>query len=170
MNLILFIEGIFGILIVIVFHFLNLGIFKIEKFYLFNFEGNNLFSISDIIILFIHCVLICLLNIYYLKVVEETRPIYNTLSKGLSNIFIDISHLIQYLLFKNNDYDNVLSVQNIILKTFALIGFLIYSEMITLNFCGLDKFTKLKIADRGEEDSKIINKLNLSSISFLDSY
>ena len=144
MNLILFIEGIFGILIVIVFHFLNLGIFKIEKIYIFNFEGNNLFSISDIIILFIHCILLCLLNIYYLKVVEETRPIYNSLSRGLSNIFIDISHLIQYFFLKNKDYKDVLDFQNIILKTFALIGFLIYSEMITLNFCDLDKFTKIK--------------------------
>ncbi len=170
MNLILFIEGIFGILIVIIFHFLNLVIFKIEKFYLFNFEGNNLYSISDILILFIYCVLICLLNIYYLKIVEETRPIYNALSRGLSNIFIDISHLIQYFFLKNNDYDNVLNFQNIILKTFALIGFLIYSEMMTLNFCGLDKFTKLKIADRGEEDSRKFNKLNLSSVSLINYY
>ena len=166
MNLILFIVAIFGILIVIVFQFLNLGIFKIEKLYLFYFEGNNLFSISDIIILFIYCILICLLNIYYLKVVEETRPIYNSLSKGLSNIFIDISHLIQYFFLKNNNYNKVLDFQNVILKTFALIGFLIYSEMITLNFCDLDKFTKIKTADRGEEDNRTINDLNLSTFSF----
>ena len=166
MNLILFIVAIFGILIVIVFQFLNLGIFKIEKLYLFYFEGNNLFSISDIIILFIYCILICLLNILLLKVVEETRPIYNSLSKGLSNIFIDISHLIQYFFLKNNNYNKVLDFQNVILKTFALIGFLIYSEMITLNFCDLDKFTKIKTADRGEEDNRTINDLNLSTFSF----
>ena len=108
-----------------------------------------------------------------MKVVEETRPIYNSLSKGLSNIFIDISHLFQYFFLKNKDYDydKILSFQNIILKTFALIGFSIYSEMITLNFCDLDKFTKIKTADRGEEDSRemscesidVINK-NLEDI------
>ena len=101
-----------------------------------------------------------------MKVVEETRPIYNSLSKGLSNIFIDISHLIQYFFLKNNNYNKVLDFQNVILKTFALIGFLIYSEMITLNFCDLDKFTKIKTADRGEEDNRTINDLNLSTFSF----
>ena len=43
--------------------------------------------------------------------------------------------------------------------------------MITLNFCDLDKFTKIKTADRGEEDSRemscesidVINK-NLEDI------
>ncbi len=167
MNLILFIEGIFGILMILIYQYF-IYIFTNNKFDFGYGELKNS-SISDIIILLIYCVLICLLNIYYLKVVEETRPIYNSLSKGLSNIFIDISHLIQYLFFNNNDYKDVLDFKNIILKTFALIGFLIYSEIITLNFCDLDKFTKIKTADRGEEDNRSINDLNLSTFSFLDS-
>ena len=169
MNLILFIEGIFGILMILIYQYC-IYIFKNAKID-FDYREIKYSSICDIIILIIYCILICILNILLLKVVEETRPIYNSLSKGLSNIFIDISHLIQYFFLKNNDYKDVLDFKNIILKTFALIGFLIYSEIITLNFCDLDKFTKKKTADRGEEDSRemscesidVINK-NLEDI------
>ncbi len=65
MNLILFVQGLFGILIVFIFHFFNLFIFKIENLDLFHFEGNYFFSIKDIILLFICFITNCIFNISF---------------------------------------------------------------------------------------------------------
>ena len=54
------------------------------------------------------------------------------------------------------DYQTIidfLSFQNIVLKIIPLIGFCIYSEIIILNFCGLDKNTYKKIIERSKEDT-----------------
>ncbi len=150
MNLILFIQGLFGILIVLICHFLNLFIFKIEYLDLFNFEGNIIFSIKDIIILIIYCISICVNNVSLYKIIEETRPLYYILSIGLSDIFYDI-----FCLIIEKDFQTIIdffSFQNIVLKFTPLIGFCIYSEIIILNFCGLDKNTYKKINERGREE------------------
>ena len=152
MNLILFIQGLFGILIVLICHFLNLFIFKIEYLYLFHFKRNIVFSIKDIIILFIYCISICVDNVSLYKIIEETRPLYYTLSKGLSDIIYYIFYIIVFIKTDTQTINDFLSFQNISLKIIPLIGFFIYSEIIIFNFCGLDKNTFEKINERSKKE------------------
>ena len=150
MHLILFIQGLFGILIFLICHFLNLFIFKIEHLYLF--KEKNLFSIKDIIILFIYCILMCIINVSLYKIIEETRPFYYTLSIGLIYIIFDIYSLIITFIKQDQKIDGFFSYQDILLKIIHMLGFCIYSEIIILNFCGLDQNTYEKIIERSKEE------------------
>ena len=57
--------------------------------------------------------------------------------------------------------DSKLNIPNIIYIIIFLF-FCIYLEIITLNFCDLDKYTNLEIAKRGEKDT--IGELISSSV------
>jgi hypothetical protein len=153
MNLILFIQGLFGFLIVLICHFLNLFIFKKEYLYLFNFKGNIIFSIKDIIILFIYCILMCIINVSLYKIIEETRPFYYTLSIGLIYIIFDIYSLIITFIKQDQKIDGFFSYQDILLKIIHMLGFCIYSEIIILNFCSLNNNTYEIIIERSIEDT-----------------
>ena len=146
MNYILFIQGIFGIIIVVVLKILysffynnNLKIFKtlLKNFFPFKL---------------IYMVLICSLNVLNLKVIEETRPSYLAIGKGLTNFLIRISRLIQQYYYPNK-YKDLWNVINVLFDIITLLSFFIFCEWITFNFCELDKYTIQKTADRGESDT-----------------
>jgi hypothetical protein len=164
MNLILFFEGLFGIIILITYDFFYVYIFKFEDIFIFKIqkeEEQNYFI--DIIYIFSYLIFNGTLNILNYIVIEETSPIYMTVAKGLSNIFTYISQIIQYSLLNNNQYKEINSYQNIVFLFLSLIGFSIFLELITLNFSDLDKYTKEKTASRGENDT--ILELTRNSIS-----
>ena len=164
MNLILFFEGLFGIIILITYDFFYVYIFKFEDIFIFKIqkeEEQNFFI--DIIYIFVYLIFNGTLNILNYIVIEETSPIYMTVAKGLSNIFTYISQIIQYSLLNNNQYKEINSYQNIVFLCLSLIGFSIFLELITLNFSDLDKYTKEKTASRGENDT--ILELARNSIS-----
>ena len=83
---------------------------------------------------------------------EETRPLYYTLSKGLSDIIFYIFYIIVFTKINIQTINEFFSFQNISLKIIPLIGFFIYSEIIILNFCGLDKNTFEKINERSKKE------------------
>ena len=94
------------------------------------------------------------LNTSLYKIIEETRPLYYTLSIGLHNIFYDIYCVVRAFIEKDTQTINdFFSIQNIVLKIIPLIGFCIYSEIIILNFCGLNKNTYEIIIERSIEDT-----------------
>lgn len=164
MNLILFFEGLFGIIILIIYDFFYVYIFKFEDIFIFKIqkeEEQNYFI--DIIYIFSYLIFNGTLNILNYIVIEETSPIYMTVAKGLSNIFTYISQIIQYYLLNKNQYKEINSYQNIVFLCLSLIGFSIFLELITLNFSDLDKYTKEKTASRGENDT--ILELARNSIS-----
>ena len=94
------------------------------------------------------------LNVSLYKIIEETRPLYYTLSKGLFDIMYDIFCLIRVFIKQDNQEINYcLIYQDILLKIILLIGFCIYSEIIILNFCGLDRNTYKQIIERSIDDT-----------------
>ena len=164
MNLICFYRGLIGSIISILIMIINHS-FEIIKI----FNEYDEISIFDYFIIPIYCIISCILNVFILKLTEESRPCYNLIPKILSNIFHNcgIDHfIITYLneiYFKNKKSKKKwkeISIHTkrgkffkeyfiqIISFLFSLIGILIFTEIITVSFFNLDKFTKYSISRR----------------------
>ena len=163
MNYILFIMGIIGIIYTFIFDFIHSNILK----YNINFY-NKIYNLIDnkkefIFIIIIYMIFICILNILNLKVIEETKPSYLAITSGFTNLFIQISHLIQNKFFGKH-YKNILNMINIIFALSFFLSFCIFSEIISLNFCELDKYINEKISERSYEDTKMVLSNEFSEI------
>jgi hypothetical protein len=144
--------GIIGIIYTFIFDFIHSNILKYDiNFY------NRIYNLIDnkkefIFIIIVYMIFICILNILNLKVIEETRPSYLAIVKGLTNFLIRISRLIQQYYYPNK-YKDLWNVINVLFDIITLLSFFIFCELITFNFCELDKYTIQKTADRGESDT-----------------
>ena len=164
MNYILFIMGIIGIIYTFIFDFIHSNILKYDiNFY------NRIYNLIDnkkefIFIIIIYMIFICILNILNLKVIEETKPSYLAITNGFTNLFVQISHLIQNEFFGKH-YKHILNMINIIFALSFFLSFCIFSEIISLNFCELDKYINEKISERSNRDT-----LNVLSNEFSEIY
>ena len=152
MNYILIIEGIIGIIYCFIFDFIYSNIFNYDKnFYIkiYNLIDNKK---EFVIMIIIYIIFLSILNILNFKVIEDTKPSYLAIASGLSNLFIQISHYIQNKFFQK-DYRDAIEPINIIFSFFFFLSFCIFSEIITLHFCELDKFTNEEISERGKRDT-----------------
>ena len=164
MNYILFIMGIIGIIYTFIFDFIHSNILKYD----INFYNriDNLIDNKEefIFIIIIYMIFICILNILNLKVIEETKPSYLAITNGFTNLFVQISHLIQNEFFGKH-YKHILNMINIIFALSFFLSFCIFSEIISLNFCELDKYINEKISERSNRDT-----LNVLSNEFSEIY
>ena len=164
MNYILFIMGIIGIIYTFIFDFIHSNILKYDiNFY------NRIYNLIDnkkefIFIIIVYMIFIYILNILNLKVIEETKPSYLAITNGFTNLFIQISHLIQNKFFGKH-YKHILNMINIIFALSFFLSFCIFSEIISLNFCELDKYINEKISERSNRDT-----LNVLSNEFSEIY
>ena len=164
MNYILCIMGIIGIIYTFIFDFIYSNILKYDiNFY------NRIYNLIDnkeefIFIIIIYMIFICILNILNLKVIEETKPSYLAITSGFTNLFVQISHLIQNEFFGKH-YKHILNMINIIFALSFFLSFCIFSEIISLNFCELDKYINEKISERSYKDTKkILSRMEFSEI------
>ena len=152
MNYILIIEGIIGIIYCFIFDFIYSNIFNYDKnFYIkiYNLIDNKK---EFVVMIIIYIIFLSILNILNFKVIEDTKPSYLAITSGLSHLFLQISHYIQNKFFQK-DYRDALEPINIIFSFFFFLSFCIFSEIITLHFCELDKFTNEEISERGKRDT-----------------
>lgn len=154
MNLILFTQGIMGILFIVIFELFAYYVFKNENVFIFNIKAYtqkpNFFT-GDLKYLIIYCLLSSLLNYLYLKIIEDTRPSFIVIEKGLSNLLI---YLIGKLFNKNEEK---WTFDNYIFNIVSFIQFCIFCEVIICNFCELDKYTNFKTSERGEKENLLIS-------------
>ena len=149
-SLLLFILGIFGILI-LYFDFFYVFIFNYDsKFILKIGKINSETLIRDIILLIIYRINSFFNQFFNFKIIEESKPSYTMIAYGSFNIIQLIINKELKLKFKN------------ILYILSLFLFCIYLEIITLNFCNLDKNTHYEISNRAEKttNEELINFIN----------
>ena len=150
-SLLLFILGIFGILILLIFDFFYVFIFNYDsKFILKIGKINSETLIRDIILLIIYRINSFFNQFFNFKIIEESKPSYTMIAYGSFNIIQLIINKELKLKFKN------------ILYILSLFLFCIYLEIITLNFCNLDKNTHYEISNRAEKttNEELINFIN----------
>ncbi len=170
MNLICFIRGFIGIFISIIFFIINFY-FSINQY---TYNNNEIIGI-DYILMVIYCIISFILNVYILKVTEESRPCYILLpqilaqiinNSGITFLFTNIYKLIspinsqninnsmnkrrKYFFKLNIDKSLFDKIIEIISNLFSFIGVLIFSEVVIVNFCNLDKFTNYSISKRAK--------------------
>ena len=148
-SLLLFILGIFGILILLIFDFFYVFIFNYDSKFIFKIgKINSETLIKDIIFLIIYRINSFFNLFFNFKIIEELNPSYTLISYGLYNI-------IQVIINKELE----LNIKNI-LYILSLFLFCIYLEIITFNFCKLDKNTQYEISKRAENST---NELIITS-------
>ena len=154
-SLLLFILGIFGILILLIFDFFYVFIFNYDSKFIFKIgKINSETLIKDIIFLIIYRINSFFNQFFNFKIIEESNPSYTLISYGLYNI-------IQVIINKELE----LNIKNI-LYILSLFLFCIYLEIITFNFCKLDKNTQYEISKRAENST---NELIITSEESLNS-
>ena len=148
-SLLLFILGIFGILILLIFDFFYVFIFNYDSKFIFKIgKINSETLIKDIIFLIIYRINSFFNLFFNFKIIEELNPSYTLISYGLYNI-------IQVIINKELE----LNIKNT-LYILSLFLFCIYLEIITFNFCKLDKNTQYEISKRAENST---NELIITS-------
>ncbi len=162
MNLFLTIIGLLGL--IIGYFAYNYFIYKIIYFSLFD----NLKS-EDMRIIIIYCLISSILYILEFKVVEETKPSYAIMGRGLSNLMVCILKLFYV---KEKDKQEISSLGNICLSIIYILCFLIFSEIIIFNFCDLQKNTRYEISKRGAfytiKDTNITSSSSIINLSVVN--
>ena len=162
MNLILTIIGLLGL--IIGYFLYNYFIYKIIYFSLCDYLQNE-----DIIIIIIYCLISSILYILEFKVVEETKPSYAIMGRGLSNLMVCILKLFYV---QEKDKQEISSFGNICLSVVYLLCFLIFSEIIIFNFWDLQKNTRYEISKRGAfytmKDTNITSSSSIINLSVVN--
>ena len=138
---------------------------------------NKVDLIIIICLIFLFAFLILLNNIYYMLVLKKLYPEYSYFSVSIKEIIVKII-IIFYSKIKNgyyfdkeqNDYKNRYKfVLDIIGNVLSFFGFLIYLEMIELNFCGFNYNLRKNIIKRSNDDMFNNNDSQNESINYDDS-
>ena len=162
MNLILTIIGLLGL--IIGYFLYNYFIYKIIYFSLFDYLQNE-----DFRIIIIYCLISSILYILEFKVVEETKPSYAIMGRGLSNLMVCILKLFYV---QEKDKQEISSFGNICLSVVYILCFLIFSEIIIFNFWDLQKNTRYEISKRGAfytmKDTNITSSSSIINLSVVN--
>ena len=152
----LFILGISELLILLIFDFFYIFIFHFDSKFIFKIgKINSERLVKDIILLIIYRLNSFLKEFFTFKIIEESKPSYTMIPYALYNVTRIII-----------DRKLRLSIPNI-LYILILFLFCIYLEIISLNFCNLDKYTNIEISIRGERitNNEIYMSSDTSSVS-----
>jgi len=128
------IEGIIGGIFALIYikFFEKLSIYS----YFIQLKKKNI--IQYIFVISFDCIITLFYNISRLKIVENNRASYNSIGNILANFLICIYDFIKDYINKKNYGNNIYYI----LSSFsALLGCLIFCEVIVLHFCNLDKYT-----------------------------
>ena len=136
-----FCEGIFGMLISVIYSLFNGTIF-------------NLFPKNDnVFIIILYCLLTCIANLSRLRVTEISRPSYNLIGKIICSLLINLVSSI----YDNENNKYKWNSYNILIMILSLLSTFIFVEVITLNFCNLNQNIKNNIIKRGIQESELLN-------------
>ena len=92
--------------------------------------------------------------IYYLN------PFYVLME---DNLYYGITELITFLLNLSNDGLKIIHfLITEFTEIFAFLGYIVYLEILELNFCGLNENIKRKIMEKGENEFKILSESDIS--------
>ena len=123
---------------------------------------DNFFYIIDnykLILLYIsNMICICAYGVFIWIIINKFSPNDYALSMMVENM---IDKIFEYVLnpssFTNKIYYSILQIFIFIL---LIIGICIHNEVIIINKCGLNEYTRDKIAKKGEEDYQFIYNIN----------
>ena len=139
-----FLEGLFGMIILAIYLIIFKFIFNIYKLYEITTNEQIIYIIGDIIST------LCF-NAFRLKISEITKPSYNIIANFLANCFFNI-----YCILIQKETN----IKEMIISTFfCSLGTMIFCEVMTLNFCDLDKNTNKKTIIRAILDSNQSSEL-----------
>jgi hypothetical protein len=130
-----------------------------------NTDHNNIEIIYEIIIIFMGMITFFCNKYCMIKVIQNLTPVYLVLSIPLYYIFQKTILVINNLFIKGTFFSND-AIDFIISKfildyagdLFSIIGFLIYLEIIELNFCDYNYNIKINITRRSLLESNQINE------------
>ena len=101
---------------------------------------------------------ICAYGVFIWIIINKFSPNDYALSMMVENM---IDKIFEYVLnpssFTNKIYYSILQIFIFIL---LIIGICIHNEVIIINKCGLNEYTRDKIAKKGEEDYQFIYNIN----------
>ena len=135
MNLIIFIQGIIGSILTIIYYFL------FKDYFNYTFPK---FTLTKLIIIIIYIIIRFFFYIFFYRIIEETRTSYVL---GINQAFEILDIIIKLL---TGEVHNI--KKGIIINFLSILSFCLFFEIITLNFCELDKYTIIKTSERGDED------------------
>ena len=164
---ILFYKGVYEIILLLIGTIPFLFI-KIEGEYIFYIFGEMLDSLEKIFLVF----LLMLFNFIYNLFIWIINDRFSPNDLAITILIEGITDKLDFLVFKFREFENNLfvSVYEIIIYFILVIGALIHNEIVIINWCGLDEYTKKNINKKSTEDFNIANRRTTteSTINFED--
>lgn len=117
------------------------------------YRENIIYLIIIIFIIFVDMILYSLYNFLFYLVLKNLNPEFYIFADFITQAFIDIIEVFIYKIKESNKILLIKFFLSIIGYFLGFIGFLVYSEIIELNFCGLNYNLRRKIIGRSIEDS-----------------
>ena len=151
-NFLLFMEGFFGMITLLIYRIIYVFIFKMDNTFLIQIKNEK--SNSELLLILLSfSILTFIFNYCRLKITEFTRPSYNTIG-NLLGILITMIY--------NSIMEKKISKIDIVTHFFSILGFCIYCEIITIKFLNFDKNTIYNTKIRAIDDtSTIMNDFEL---------
>ena len=132
------------------------GTYYFSSYNLYFKELTSKYLAPRIILIIIHSLLYYISNYYVYVIYKKLSPIYHICIFRFDNLILNILNFINRLI--NDDIQSIkisISILNILLLSFYLIGSIVYLEFIELNFCDLNFYTKRQIKERAKMDINI---------------
>ena len=132
------------------------GTYYFSSYNLYFKELTSKYLAPRIILIIIHSLLYYVSNYYVYVIYKKLSPIYHICIFRFDNLILNILNFINRLI--NDDIQSIkisISILNILLLSFYLIGSIVYLEFIELNFCDLNFYTKRQIKERAKMDINI---------------
>ena len=122
------------------------------------FSGENYVIFKNICLIIVKVIVIFFVKLFSILIIKNLNPFYFICS---SSIYYFFSRLIRIMVSHfNKENIEKQTYLDFIAEIFSIIGILIYTELIELNFCDLNYNLKKNIIKRSLEDSTNIELIN----------
>ena len=123
---------------------------------------DNINSVGDVFLFILDLILQCIWNLGFWLTIYYFSPYHTFISDFISEIFFYIKNAIQK---GDGIYSTKYAPKFSISYFIVLFLIMIYSEVIILNFLGLDYNTKKRIEQRERTDSDIMGMISLRNLT-----
>ena len=123
---------------------------KYYRFYAEIFLVSPLYAFSNYMEMTFEILTIYYLNPFYILMTNNVYYIINELISFIINFSGDILNIIHFVLAESSEF-------------FAILGYMVYLEILELNFCGLSKNLKQIIIEKGEYEFKRLSNRQFGS-------
>ena len=130
------------------------------------YKDGNLTAFGNVCLIIMKTVVSFFVNLFSVLIIKNLNPLFFICARFIYYFFVRLIDMVIYAIKKENikveNYFDLLS------EVFGLLGILVYTELVELNFCDLNHNLKKNIIKRSEEEVEDISDIDVDDNSKLN--